>query len=88
VILLALTIFCLLEREVRRQLPDTDGHLAGLLPENRSTRATGRNILWALRTQVLVLSTIDGISYKIRGPTTPVQDRLLELLGVPTREFW
>lgn len=88
VILLALTIFCLLEREVRRKLTSTDGHLAGLLPENRSARATGRNILWALRTQTLIRSTIDGNHYTIRGPTTPVQDRLLELLDVPTREFW
>jgi len=88
VILLALTLFCLLEREVRRKLPHTDGKLAGLLPENRATRATGRNILWALRTQTLILSIIDGQTYKIRGPTTEVQDRLLELLEVPTREFW
>ncbi|NCO39111.1 MAG: hypothetical protein COZ06_13280 [Armatimonadetes bacterium CG_4_10_14_3_um_filter_66_18] len=87
VILLALTVFCLLEREVRRKLPDTDGKLTGLLPENRTARATGRNILRRLSTQILIVSTIDGQLYKERGPITDVQKRLLELLGVSLMEF-
>ena len=87
VILLALTVFCLLEREVRRNLPDNDDRMPGLLPENRAARPTGRNILRKLSTQVLILSTLDGQRYKERGPITNVQRRLLELLGVSLMEF-
>ncbi|MFQ5464201.1 MAG: IS1634 family transposase [Phycisphaerae bacterium] len=87
VILLALTVFCLLEREVRRNLPDDEGMMAGLLPENRRARPTGRNILRKLSTQVLILSTIDGQPYTQRGPINDVQKRLLELLGVSHMKF-
>lgn len=87
VILLALTIFCLIEREVRRKLKDTDGVMRGLLPENRPTRATGQKILRALRTQTLILSTLDGHPCVARGPMTEVQRKLLELLEVPPTEF-
>jgi len=87
VILLALTVFCLLEREVRRNLPDGDGMMPGLLPENRRARPTGRNILRKLSTQILILSTIDGQLYKQRGPISDLQKRLLQLLGVSLMEF-
>jgi len=87
VILLALTVFCLMEREARRNLPAGDGKLGGLLPENRAARPTGRNILRKLNTQTLILSKIDDQLYKERGPLTDIQKRLLQLLGVQLMKF-
>jgi hypothetical protein len=82
VISLALLIFCLIEREARRNLaPQTkvDG-----LYNRQPARPTGRLILTALASLRLIPATATTPA-QITRPT-PVQARLLELLGVdPTR---
>jgi transposase len=82
VISLALLIFCLIEREARRNLaPATkiDG-----LYNRQPARPTGRLILTALASLQLIPATATSPA-QITRPTT-VQARLLQLLGVdPTR---
>jgi len=82
VISLALLVFCLIEREARRNLvPETkiDG-----LYNRQPARPTGRLILTALAGLQLIPATATSPA-QITRPN-PVQARLLELLGVdPTR---
>lgn len=73
---LALLIFGLLEADLRERLGGEE--LPGLLPEGRSARPTGRNILAAFQGL--------GLTYTHRGPEldrlTYTQRRILELLGI------
>jgi transposase len=87
VICLALLIFCLVEREVRRNLlPDT-GLVGFYAYDNRSTRPTGRSIFTALSVLQL-MPAHDGIPPRVPEPTG-IQARLLQLLHVdPTRPRW
>ncbi|HEX9538346.1 MAG TPA: IS1634 family transposase [Streptosporangiaceae bacterium] len=82
VISLALLIFCLIEREARRNLaPETrvDG-----LYNRQPARPAGRLILTALAGLQLIPATATSPAQIIRP--SPVQARLLDLLGVdPTR---
>ncbi len=82
VISLALLVFCLIEREARRNLaPETkvDG-----LYNRQPARPTGRLILTALAGLQLIPATATSPAQIIRP--SPVQARLLDLLGVdPTR---
>jgi hypothetical protein len=82
VISLALLVFCLIEREARRNLaPQT--RLDGLY-NRQPARPTGRLILTALAGMQLIPATATSPA-QIPRPS-PVQARLLELLGVdPTR---
>jgi len=82
VISLALLVFCLIEREARRNLaPETK--LDGLY-NRQPARPTGRLILTALAGMQLLPATAASPA-QIPRPS-PVQARLLELLGVdPTR---
>jgi transposase len=79
VICLALLVFCLIEREVRRRL-DGDGKMTGLYPDNRRLRPTGRMILHHLADLQMTPATATG------PPTvrinSGVQAHLLELLGI------
>ncbi len=82
VISLALLVFCLIEREARRNLaPQTK--LGGLY-NRQPARPTGRLILTALAGLQLIPATATSPAQIIRP--SPVQARLLDLLGVdPTR---
>ncbi len=82
VISLALLIFCLIEREARRSLaPQT--RIDGLY-NRQPARPTGRLILTALAGLQLIPATATSPAQIIRP--SPVQARLLDLLGVdPTR---
>ena len=82
VISLALLVFCLIEREARRNLaPETK--LDGLY-NRQPARPTGRLILTALASMQMLPAT-QASPAQIPRPS-PVQARLLELLGVdPTR---
>ena len=75
---LALLIFGLLELDLRRALTN-DEKLPGLLPEARSARPTGRNLLAAFQGL--------GITYTAKGimldRLTPTQRRVLDLLRIP-----
>jgi transposase len=87
VLSLALLIFCLIEREVRAQLKDTDGKMQGLLPVSRPVRATGRNILERLKALSIVgVRTDQGHTWHAPR-ATGVQARLLQLLGVDLNDM-
>jgi transposase len=81
---LALTVFGLIEAQTRQAL-GTKQRLDSILPEKRSARPTGRNILAAFQGF--------GLTYTPSGPRldppTPTQSRILELLKAripwPTR---
>jgi len=82
VISLALLIFCLIEREARRNLAP-QAKIDGLY-NRQPARPTGRLILTALAGLQLIPATATSPPQIIRP--SPVQARLLELLGVdPTR---
>ncbi len=74
---IALLIFGLIETETRRALGDTE-QIPGLLPENRSAKPTGRNILSAFQGL--------GLTYTRAGieldQLTHTQRRVLELLQI------
>jgi len=74
---LALLVFGLIELELRRLL-GPDDELAGLLPEGRSARPTGRNVLSAFQGL--------GLTYTRQGlridRLTGTQRRLLDLLSI------
>lgn len=78
VICLALLIFCLVEREVRRGIaPETK--MTGIYPENRPMKPTGRLVFAALAHIRLVPATATGPPVVPRPTDTEL--RLLELLG-------
>jgi transposase len=76
---IALLVFGLIEADVRRCLPSRGARLPGLLPENRSAKPTGRNILAAFEGL--------GLTYARSGPVldclTQPQRTVFALLGVP-----
>lgn len=79
VICLALLVFCLVEREVRRSIaPEVT--MVGLHPARRAARPTGRAIFGALATMRLIPATRDGPATVPRP--SDVQLRVLELLDV------
>jgi transposase len=75
---LALLVFGLIEAELRKCLGDEQ--LPGLLPERRSGRPTGRNLLSAFQ-GLGVTYTQQGI---VLDRLTPTQRRILELLEIDT----
>ncbi|MFF0127236.1 IS1634 family transposase [Streptomyces mirabilis] len=86
VICLALLVYCLIERQVRQAL-GPEQTMAGLYPDNRKVRPTGRIILYHL----------DSLTLRPGTATSPpailvsrgVQAHLLELLGIDeTRPRW
>jgi hypothetical protein len=82
VICIALLIFCLVEREVRRQIaPATT--MVGIYPENRAVKPTGRLIFAALAGMRLTPST-STTPPSIPRPTD-TQLQLLELLHIDPR---
>ncbi|WP_256340327.1 hypothetical protein [Streptomyces sp. 2231.1] len=86
VICLALLVFCLIERQVRRAL-GPDQTMAGLYPDNRRVRPTGRMVLYHLgELNLRIGNATDPPTVQInRG----VQLHLLELLDVQvTQPRW
>jgi transposase len=81
VICLALLVFCLIEREVRRALGG-DGKMTGLYPDSRRVAPTGRMIMYHLSTLELHIGNI------LDPPTVQfargIHVHLLELLGIRT----
>jgi transposase len=86
VICLALPVFCLIERQVRRALGG-DQKMLGLYPGNQMVRPAGRVILYHL----------SGLQLRVGHATDPptnvisrgVQLHLLDLLGLePTHPRW
>ena len=87
VICLALLIFCLIEREVRRNLAPKQELVGFYAFDNRATRPTGRLILQALH-QLRLIPAHHQQPPKIPEPGW-LQAQLLALLNVdPTRPRW
>lgn len=86
VICLALLVFCLIERQVRQSL-GPEQTMAGLYPDNRRVRPTGRMILYHLGELNLRIGNMtDPPTVQI---TRGVQLHLLELLGIEvTQTRW
>jgi len=78
VMAVALLIFCLMERQVRKGLPD--GKMVGLLPIKQPTRATGWNILDTLSTLQLVGIKAGGRLLWQEAQPNEKQRQLLSLL--------
>jgi hypothetical protein len=86
VICLALLVYCLIERHVRQAL-GPEQTMAGLYPDNRKVRPTGRMILYHLEDLMLRPGTATDPPVILinRG----IQAHLLELLGIDeTRPRW
>ncbi|MFJ9381629.1 hypothetical protein [Streptomyces sp. NPDC101455] len=86
VICLALLVYCLIERQVRQGL-GPERTMAGLYPDNRKVRPTGRMILYHLEDLMLRPGTATDppVILISRG----IQAHLLELLGIDeTRPRW
>lgn len=81
VVCLALLVFCLIERQVRRALGG-DGKMAGLYPDSRRVAPTARMIMYHLSTLDLRIGNI------LEPPTVlfarGIHVQLLELLGIET----
>ena len=79
VIGIALLVFGLIEADLRRRLPRGQPRLPGLLPEGRSAKPTGRNILAAFENL--------AFTYTASGPVldrlTSTQRQILALLDIP-----
>nr|WTB28824.1 IS1634 family transposase [Streptomyces sp. NBC_00830]WTB28847.1 IS1634 family transposase [Streptomyces sp. NBC_00830]WTB28885.1 IS1634 family transposase [Streptomyces sp. NBC_00830]WTB34368.1 IS1634 family transposase [Streptomyces sp. NBC_00830] len=86
VICLALLVFSLIERQVRRAL-GPEQTMVGLYPDNRRVRPTGRMILYHLGELTLRIGNVtDPPTVQI---TRGVQLHLLDLLGIEvTRTRW
>ncbi|MFJ8478261.1 IS1634 family transposase [Kitasatospora sp. NPDC094011] len=86
VICLALLVYCLIERQVRQAL-GPERTMAGLYPDNRKVRPTGRMILYHL--EDLTLRPGTATSPPVILVSRGVQAHLLELLGIDeTRPRW
>jgi transposase len=86
VICLALLVYCLIERQVRHAL-GPERTMAGLYPDNRKVRPTGRMILYHL--EDLTLRPGTATDPPVILISRRVQAHLLELLGIDeTRPRW
>lgn len=86
VIYLALLLFCLIERQVRRALGG-DQKMHGLYPGNQKVRTTGRMILYHLSD--LRLRFTSATDPPVIAITRGIQLHLLDLLGLePTHPRW
>jgi hypothetical protein len=84
---LALKVFCIIEREVRRKLCDKDGYTRGFLPENRKSRPTGAKILRAVsNVQAIIIEGEQHID-RILNITHKIQ-RVYDALEVQEEDFF
>jgi hypothetical protein len=85
VICLALLIFCLIERQVRRGLAEQGKTKVAGLYAGRPAIPAGRLILDTLATMKIIPGT--GHDPPVIPQPTPLQLRLLELLGIDPRQL-
>ena len=84
-ICLALLIFCLIERQVRRSLAGQGKTRVEGLYAGRPAIPTGRLILSALATMKIIPGR--GQDPPVIPQPTPLQLRLLDLLGIDPRQL-
>jgi len=83
---IALLVFSLIEREVRRALQPGE-KVAGFLAGHVVARPTGENVLKALREIALVTAELAGVRQRWVSDLSPLQQMLLRLLGVPEAAY-
>jgi transposase len=83
---LALLVFSLMEREARRALGPA-AKVPNLLAGHVAARPTGENLLKALREIAFATVEIAGRRYQLVAQLSPLQHRLLTLLGVPAQAY-
>lgn len=82
IVMWALMVLALMERTVRTNLGGKP--LYGLYPENRPCRApTGRSILESFAMHSVVIQISHGRRIRTLADFSPLQQRLIELLGIP-----
>jgi transposase len=82
IVVWALVVLSLMERQVRRSLEGKP--MYGLYPENRPSPApTGPAILNAFSTLCIVIVKRDATQDRQLAELTPVQEKLIKLLGIP-----
>jgi transposase len=91
---IALRVLTLVEYVVRRQLAAEGETLSGLYagnPTRQTARPTAERLLEAFQevTLTVIETVIEGVSYVYRHLTTlsPLQERILELLGFSSRVY-
>lgn len=83
---LALRIYCLIEFVVRRQLSQSQQGLTGLGPQpsSRSIQTpTTQQLLQSFKNITLSIVDMGQQSYRYVPPLTPIQQSILEMLGLP-----
>lgn len=78
---LALMIFSLIEREVRKAMGDKDGFAIGFLPERRKSRPTGKTILYALRVVTAIIVKGEPRIVRVLN-IQPMIERIYKVFGV------
>jgi transposase len=82
VLILALTVMSLMEREVRKNLKGQP--MYGIYPENRPSPApTGPKLIAAFSTLCMVIIHEHGQTYRRLAQLTPVQKQIIDLLSLP-----
>lgn len=82
VLILALTVMSLMEREVRKNLKGQP--MYGIYPENRPSPApTGPKLIAAFSTLCIVIIHEHGQTYRRLAQLTPVQKQIIDLLSLP-----
>lgn len=82
---MALRVLTLLEFVVRRQVEHAGNAVQGLYagnPQRATARPTAESILWAFRGITLVVQEVNGQVVRMLSPLSPLQQRLLQLLGL------
>lgn len=83
VVWLALLVYALIEREVRKAVADQGGKMKGLISGGTSVRPTGQNIFFVF--QYLLVTTIVGANQSAIQPPelSPIQRKIHRILAVP-----
>ncbi len=87
---LGLRLLTLIEFVVHRQLTQTQDTLTGLYPENpkKSTnRPSTERILKVFDHMTLTIFTVEGQSHRHLPPLTPLQSKIIQLLGFSPRIY-
>jgi transposase len=80
---LALMVFSLIERQVRKAMGDKDGYAVGFLPERRKSRPTGKTILYALRVVTAIIVRGEPQIIRILN-ISPMVKKIHDVFGVTT----
>jgi transposase len=84
---LGLRILTLIEFVVQRRLKEEGEELVGLFPGNpkqATARPTTERILMAFKSLSLTIFSVKGEEYGHVSPLNPLQQKILQLLGLPS----